>query len=72
MSEDKVVEENNLHEINIKGYINQGFIDSQTSRKFQDVTYGYGKILFIGTKKELDEYLDWLVQNEGKLGFKII
>ena len=61
-----------LHEINIKGYMTQAFRDSQTGNKFSDVVYGYGKLLFTGTEAELDEYLAYLVKNEGKFGFKII
>lgn len=61
-----------IHEINIKGYMTQAFKDSQTEKRFNDVVYGYGKLLFTGTEEELDNYLAYLVKNEGKFGFKII
>lgn len=61
-----------LHEINIKGYMTKAFYDSQTERRYNDVSYGYGKLLFTGTEEQLDEYLAYLVKNEGKFGFKII
>lgn len=61
-----------IHEINVKGYMTNDFKDSQTGKKFSDITYGHGKIFFKGTEEQLDEYLSFLVQNEGKFGFKII
>ena len=60
------------HRINIKGYCNKTFFDAQTQRGYADVSYGYGAIFFKGTDSELDEYLDFLVENEGKFNFKII
>ncbi len=64
--------ESKVHEINVKGYCNRKFFDTQTERSYHDVVWGNGKIFFTGTESELDVYLDWLVTNEGKLGFKII
>lgn len=60
------------HIINIKGYYTKFFTDSVTLMKTSDIKYGNGAIIFYGTEKELDEYLDYLVKNEGKLGFKTI
>jgi len=61
-----------IHKINVKGYINQPFIDKQLDKRFQDVKYGYGVIQFTGTEEEKEQYLNWLVENEGKLGIKLI
>lgn len=60
------------HIINIKGYYTKCFTDSVTLMKTSDIRYGYGAIIFYGTEKELDEYLDYLVKNEGRFGFKTI
>lgn len=58
--------------INVKGDIPASFKDYQTGKPFVDISYGYGKIHFTGTDEEESQFLDYLVTNEGKLGFKII
>lgn len=60
------------HRINIKGYFNKICFDTGLEKKFQDVVYGNGQIVMYGKDEEEAELLDWLVTNEGKLGFKII
>ena len=68
----RIVDGKVIHEINVKGYFNKAFRESQTGRKTTDVSYGYGKIIFYGTEEELDKYRNYLVDNEGKFGFKLI
>ncbi len=64
--------EASTHTINVKGNFSNIFKDAQLGKNVQDVSYGYNKILFVGTDEELDKYLDYLIENEGKFGFKII
>ena len=66
------MEEKKFHEINVKGYFSEAFREAQTNRRTTDIRYGYGKLYFHGTEDELEEYLGYLVKNEGKFGFKII
>ena len=61
-----------MHIINIKGYFNRIFYDAVIDKKFQDIKYGNGALVFGGTDDELDDYIEYLVKNEGELGFKII
>ena len=60
------------HTILVKGDPSIMLTTSFITNKFKDIRVGYGKIIFEGTDKEEDELLDYLVANEGKLGFKII
>ncbi len=69
MTEDNTKKE---HRINVKGYFSKQFYDSQLQKGFNDIKYGYNQLIFIGTDKEVDEYRNFLVDNEGKFGFKII
>ena len=68
----KVEDGRKFHEINVKGEFAKSFRESQTNKRTTDIGYGYGKISFYGTEKELDEYIGYLVKNEGTFGFKII
>ena len=61
-----------LHSINVKGYFTKMFYDTLQDKKYCDVTYGYNVLGFIGTDEELQEYRNYLVENEGKFGFKLI
>lgn len=61
-----------IYTINVKGFFDSAKLDSQTGKRFMDVKYGNGVIIFKGTPEEYDEYLNFLVSNEGKLNFKII
>ena len=58
--------------VNIKGNFAAMKSDILLKKKFMDVKYGYGRITFWATDKGEDEFLDYLVTNEGKFGFKII
>ena len=75
-TEQKYIDELNkikrMRIINIKGYFNRIFYDGVIDKKFQDIKYGNGGLVFYGNEAEYDEYLNFLVLNEGKLGFKII
>jgi len=58
------------YQINIKGGNPSADDGLKVSRA--SAMYGYGRIDFFGTEEEYDAYCWWLVENEGKLGFKII
>jgi hypothetical protein len=60
------------HIISVTGYYNRAFFDNQTDRKFLDTKYGAGLIYFRGTLLQLEQYENWLVENEGKTGIKMI
>lgn len=62
----------NIYEINVKGYYSEAFYDSLIKKNYCDTVQGFGRIIFKGTPKQYNEYLDYLVTNEGKFGFKII
>lgn len=61
-----------LHEILIKGDIPKIFFDGVLMKKFCSITYNYGRLLFIGNWDEYDNFCNFLVENEGKQGFKLI
>jgi hypothetical protein len=60
------------HVLNVSGYFNKTFFDSQTEWKYLDTKYGNGLIYFRGTLTELEQYTNWLVENEGKTGIKLL
>ena len=66
------MESTKTHTILIKGDHSSMKYDKLIARTYVDISYGYGKIIFRGTDKKRDELEDHLVDNEGKLGFKLI
>jgi len=58
--------------VNVKGHFAAMKSDILLKKPFMDIRFGYGKITFWSTEEEEEDFLDYLVVNEGKFGFKII
>lgn len=60
--------ESKVWKISVKGYNAQVFQDADLKKKYQDVVYGYGMVLFTGTEVECGEFEMTLFRK----GFKIL
>lgn len=54
------------HKIHIKGYVPEMFFDTQTLRRYADISFNnkYKTIIFNGTNEELDDFISHCIKDE--------